>query len=55
MVKNDGISFPETSDYKKGMGLNIMKYRSRIIGGRFDVKKNPNGGTIVTVRFNPKK
>ena len=33
------------------MGIEIMKYRSRIIGGKLDVKQGTKGGTEVICTF----
>jgi len=31
-----------------GMGLRIMNYRAKMIGGTLQVKRGPMGGTVVT-------
>lgn len=31
----------------KGMGLKIMEYRARLIGGHFEIRQHPDGGTEV--------
>lgn len=40
----DGISEIES----KGMGLDLMRYRARLIGGQLTVKRRHSGGTIVS-------
>ena len=50
-VKDDGVGIPEVLDKHKGMGLNIMNYRTRTIGASFDVRRDTEGGTIVTCSF----
>jgi PAS domain S-box-containing protein len=49
-IKDDerGISEPIAGP---GMGLQIMKYRSGMIGGALDVRRDKMRGTIVTCRF----
>ena len=37
-----------------GLGLKIMQYRARRIGGTFDIQARAEGGTTVTVGFRPK-
>lgn len=46
-IDDDGIGIPNISTYKRGMGINIMKYRARVINAILDVIKNQNGGTRV--------
>lgn len=50
-IDDDGIGFPEDIDAKKGMGLRIMNYRSRMIGASLSVGNNPWGGGRVTCAF----
>lgn len=47
-VKDDGIGFPTNLAKERGMGVNIMHYRARIIGGVLDIRRDPAGGTILT-------
>ena len=47
-VSDDGLGIPEKLPGRKGLGLNIMEYRSRIIGASLVVRRNPQGGTTVT-------
>lgn len=49
-IQDDGTGFP--SDARgDGMGLRIMQYRTRRIGGTFDIRSGASGGTVVTVSF----
>jgi PAS domain S-box-containing protein len=49
-VTDDGIGFsPEAK--RDGLGLRIMHYRARRIGGSLDIKTQPKGGTRVTCAF----
>ncbi|MHC4388324.1 MAG: PAS domain-containing sensor histidine kinase [Planctomycetota bacterium] len=50
-VKNDGKSFPKVLRNKEGLGLKIMDYRARTIGGSLHVRGSPEGGTVATVVF----
>ncbi len=50
-IEDDGIGFPRDIDIKKGMGLRIMSYRSRMIGAYLSVGNNPAGGGRVTCSF----
>jgi signal transduction histidine kinase len=51
VVQDDGIGLPPSVNEAKGMGLRIMDYRARMIGAQFDLRRGPNGGTIVTCSF----
>lgn len=46
-VSDDGIGFDPNRAAKNGMGLNIMRYRARMIGGILEVQPNSPSGTIV--------
>jgi len=49
-IQDDGLGFaPEARN--DGLGLKIMQYRARRIGGSFDIQRLPRGGTLVTVCF----
>jgi len=50
-IKNDGRSFPRAMTKQAGLGLKIMDYRARSIGASLDIRKGPNGGTVVTCLF----
>jgi PAS domain S-box-containing protein len=50
-VKNDGKSLPEVLTNREGLGLKIMDYRARTIGGSLHVHSSPKGGTVATVIF----
>jgi len=51
IVRDDGVGLPPTVNDAKGMGLRIMDYRARMIGAQFDLRRGPNGGTIMTCSF----
>jgi len=46
-INDDGIGFPATSSEDRGMGVDIMGYRARVIGGRLTIDRRPEGGTRV--------
>ena len=50
-VANDGKDFPRNLAKKKGIGLKIMEYRAKMIGGILDVGRGRKGGTIVKCSF----
>jgi signal transduction histidine kinase len=46
-VSDDGVGFDPTGSERKGMGLNIMRYRARMLAGRLEIQSNPPVGTTV--------
>jgi PAS domain S-box-containing protein len=50
-VRDDGVGLPQPLDEEKGMGLRIMRYRSRMIGGSLNLEHAPGGGTVVHCTF----
>ncbi len=47
-IKNDGQPFPVDRQTTNRMGLRIMNYRARMIGGTLDIRPNGKSGTMVT-------
>jgi signal transduction histidine kinase len=47
-VSDDGVGFDPTGCERKGMGLNIMRYRARMLDGMLEIHSDPNTGTMVT-------
>ncbi|PWU08424.1 MAG: hypothetical protein C5B50_29530 [Verrucomicrobia bacterium] len=48
-VRNDGLPFPDLQTHSKGgMGLRIMNYRAKLIGGSLEVKAFGKSGTLLT-------
>jgi PAS domain S-box-containing protein len=47
-VKDNGQGFPQVLPEMRGMGLEIMKYRARTIGGQLSLKPNARKGTVLT-------
>jgi len=50
-VQDDGCGIADASPGNKGMGLHLMNYRARMIGGSLDVRRTASGGTLVTCLF----
>lgn len=46
-VSDDGVGFQRESKRARGLGLSIMKYRARSIGGRLKIESAKKGGTRV--------
>ena len=55
-VSDDGVGFDPIQSVGRGMGLNIMHYRARTIGGILEVQRRSPSGTIVacTIERSPK-
>jgi len=47
IIKDDGVGLPRVPR-KTGMGLNNMRTRARIIGGRLEIRRRRLGGTVVS-------
>jgi PAS domain S-box-containing protein len=52
-VQDNGVGIPD--GITNGMGLYIMQYRTRIIGGNLMIKRGSNGGTVVVSTFPQKR
>jgi signal transduction histidine kinase len=52
-VTDDGVGIPEESSRARGLGLNTMGYRARLIGAQLSVQRNSNGqpGTTLLCAF----
>jgi signal transduction histidine kinase len=50
-VSDDGKGFPDKLPEPPGLGLRLMAHGAALIGGKFSVQRNRNGGTIVTCRL----
>jgi PAS domain S-box-containing protein len=49
-IRDNGVGMPETPA-GNGMGLNIMNYRARMVGGSLEVQGNTGGGVTVSCIF----
>lgn len=48
-IHDDGRGFPkELNEEERGMGVSIMHYRARIIGGTLEIASEIGGGTTIT-------
>jgi PAS domain S-box-containing protein len=50
-IQDDGCGIGSTIPGNKGMGLHLMNYRARMIGGSLEVQRAVAGGTMVTCLF----
>jgi len=50
-VADNGLGLSQTSADPAGLGLNIMSYRARLIGGTLAISESPAGGTAITCTF----
>ncbi len=46
-VRDDGVGIPKKLPETSGMGLRIMHYRARLLGGHLEVRRRKEGGTEV--------
>lgn len=47
-VMDNGVGFPENLSEDRGMGVDIMGYRARVINARLSIGRREEGGTIIT-------
>lgn len=47
-VADNGVGFPDTLSEDRGMGVDIMGYRARVINARLSIERRDEGGTIIT-------
>jgi PAS domain S-box-containing protein len=50
-IEDDGDGIGTISASNKGMGLHLMNYRGRMVGGTLEVRRIPAGGTMVSCLF----
>src|ERR1043165_4260898 len=50
-VSDDGKGFPDKLPEPPGLGLRLMAHGAALIGGKFSVQRNRNGGTLVTCKL----
>jgi PAS domain S-box-containing protein len=51
IVADDGTGFTDGPTIRKGMGLQIMRYRAAVIGAVISFRPGTSGGTVVMCRF----
>ncbi len=49
-IRDNGVGLPKVQK-GAGMGLNIMSYRARMMGGSLEVRRNADGGVTVFCEF----
>jgi signal transduction histidine kinase len=47
-IADDGTGISRTATTGDGMGLGLMQYRARLIGGELNVEEPPSGGTVIS-------
>jgi PAS domain S-box-containing protein len=47
-IQDNGCGMPSETKRHEGMGLSVMEYRARAIGGTFEVHAAPGQGTVVS-------
>jgi len=47
-IQDNGLGFQDDIGNSQGMGVRIMNYRATMIGGNLNIRRNHNGGTIIT-------
>jgi len=47
-VTDNGVGFPDELKKDRGMGVDIMRHRARVINARLDISRAQEGGTVVT-------
>ena len=50
-IQDDGCGIGSFASDHKGMGLHLMNYRARVVGGSLEVQRVPSGGTVVACVF----
>jgi PAS domain S-box-containing protein len=50
-IEDDGCGIGKIAAGNKGMGLHLMNYRARMVGGSLEVRRLSAAGTLVTCRF----
>jgi len=48
VISDDGVGLANAGTDGKGMGLQTMDYRARMVGGELTVRPGERGGTTVT-------
>ncbi|HPD15525.1 MAG TPA: PAS domain S-box protein [Planctomycetota bacterium] len=50
-VEDNGSGIPDDWHQRSGLGLRIMTYRARMLGGTLRIARAPGGGTLVSCQF----
>jgi PAS domain S-box-containing protein len=54
-IIDNGKGIDNNKSHFEGVGLEIMNYRARTLGGGLEISRNPEGGTIIKCIFSPVK
>jgi signal transduction histidine kinase len=52
-IQDNGTGLPNDAGISGGIGLRIMRYRAKVIGGTLQVQPRPEGGTIISCYVEP--
>lgn len=52
-VEDDGVGIEDSTAPSPGLGLRVMRYRARLIGGTLAISPSPAGGTCVCCKVSP--
>lgn len=47
-IADDGAGISKTAAESNGMGLGLMSYRARLVGGELKIEEPPSGGTVIS-------
>jgi signal transduction histidine kinase len=47
-IEDDGIGISKTANEGDGIGVGLMNYRARLVGGELSVEERHAGGTVVS-------
>jgi signal transduction histidine kinase len=47
-IRDDGTGISKTAAESDGMGLSLMRYRARLVGGELRIEQSPSGGTVIS-------
>jgi signal transduction histidine kinase len=50
-IADNGCGISRTGNGSRGLGLNIMSYRARLVGGNLAIAQAPGGGTLISCTF----
>ena len=51
LVEDNGRGLEEVESAEAGMGLHLMRYRAKMLGGQVSVANRPEGGCVVALGF----
>ncbi len=48
-IQDNGTGFPRNWRHRRGLGVRIMEFRARLIGGHFEQRNRPGGGASISI------